>query len=186
MTIADLASIKYLFSLSLKHNGIPESIYKELTDTERNMLTIDRKNADEPRYILSDAQRSKLKVVLTGGVFDVIHIGHVLMLREAKTKGDFLVVAIASDSHIHKKGREPIHTQEYRRILVESLKPVDIAISGFENPQSMIELVRPQIIVYGYDQKEFLKPAGVETIKLTKQYEDSKFKTGRILEKLGI
>jgi len=50
----------------------------------------------------------------------------------------------------------------------------------------MIELVKPDVIVYGYDQKETIKPEGVEIVKLSKAIDDSKFKTGKILDELGI
>ena len=45
---------------------------------------------------------------------------------------------------------------------------------------------KPDIIVYGYDQKEFLNPKGVEIVKLSKKIDDSKFKTGRIIDELGL
>ena len=171
---------KKLFVMQLEYGGIPEDIYHFLPQNERKML-IEKKGL----FFLRPEEREKIKVVLTGGVFDVLHIGHILTLNEAKKHGDVLVVAIAKDEHIRKKKREPVHSQEYRRIMVESIRPVDVAISGFEDPKGMLEFVKPNVIVYGYDQKEFVRPEGVETVKLSKEIDDSKFKTRKILDELG-
>jgi cytidyltransferase-like protein len=170
-----------LLSLQLQHGGIPEDIYHFLPENERKLL-IERGGV----FFLREKERKRLKVVLTGGAYDIIHIGHLFTLSEAKKHGDFLVVAIAKDEHIKRKGREPVHSQEYRKMMVEALKPVDVALSGFEDPKKMIDLVRPDVIVYGYDQKEFLKPKGVQIVKLERKIDDTKFKSGRILEDLGL
>lgn len=172
---------KKLFVMEMRYGGIPEDIYHFLPQKERGMLT-----EKGGVFFLSQEHRKGIKVVLTGGVFDILHIGHIVTLTEAKKHGDVLVVAIAKDAHIRKKKREPVHPLDYRRLMVEALKPVDVAISGFHDRQKMLDFVRPDVIVYGYDQKEFLKPEGVEVIKLEKGIDDSKFKTGRILEELGL
>ncbi|MBU0531981.1 adenylyltransferase/cytidyltransferase family protein [Candidatus Micrarchaeota archaeon] len=172
---------KKLFVMQLKYAGIPEDAYHFLPEHERELLI-----EKEGRFFLKPEERKKIKVVLTGGVYDVLHIGHVVTLNEAKEYGDVLVVAVAKDEHIRKKGREPVHSQEYRKIMVESLKAVDIALEGFDDPKKMLEFVQPNVIVYGYDQSEFLKPEGVEIIKLEKKIDDSIFKTGKILDRLGI
>jgi cytidyltransferase-like protein len=171
---------KRLFVMQIQYGGIPEDIYHFLPENEKARL-VERGG----RFFLRDEERRKIRVVLTGGVFDVLHIGHVVTLGEAKGHGDVLVVAVAKDEYINKKGRNPLHPQEYRRIMVESLKAVDVSVSGFENPKKMVEFVGPDVIVYGYDQKEFLRPKGVEIVKLSKKIDDSKFKTGKILEELG-
>lgn len=172
---------KKLFLMQLNYGGIAEDMYHFLPENERQRL-VER----EGRFFLKDEERKKLRVVLTGGVFDILHIGHILTLQEAKKHGDVLVVAVARDEMIKKKNREPVHDQEYRQIMVGAIKPVDIAISGFEDPHEMIEFIRPDVIVYGYDQKEFLKPEGVEIVKLSRKIDDKKFKTGKILESLGL
>jgi len=135
---------------------------------------------------LPPAERAKLKVVMTGGVFDILHIGHLLTLTEAKKHGDFLVVVVARDEHISKKGRQPIHSQEYRAKMVEALKPVDAVVLGEEDPKILVEKIKPDVIVYGYDQREFLKPEGVEVIRLKEHIEPEKFKTNKIIKELGL
>ncbi len=132
------------------------------------------------------AHAKKLKIVMTGGVFDVLHAGHIFTLNEAKKHGDFLVVVVANDSYIRKKGRKPIHSQRYRAMMVEALKPVDVVVPGGQNPMALIKMIKPDVIVYGYDQKPFLRPKGVKIVRLTKYIEPEKFKTNKIIKKLGI
>jgi cytidyltransferase-like protein len=170
-----------LYVMQLQSDGIPEDVFHFLSPREQAMLA-----EKKGRFYLKKAERESIKVVLTGGVFDVLHIGHILTLTEAKGYGDVLIVAIAKDEHIRKKGREPVHSIEYRKIMVECLKPVDLAVIGFDKPERMVGLVKPDVIVYGYDQKESLKPKGVKIVKLERKIDDSKFKTGKILEGLGL
>jgi cytidyltransferase-like protein len=173
--------IKKLFIMQLHNNGIPEEGYHFLSKEEKAML-----RQEGERFFLKDEFRKKIKVVLSGGVFDILHIGHLYTLKEASKHGDVLVVAIAKDQHIEKKKRKPIHSQEYRLAMVEFLKPVDIALLGMDKPEDLLEYVRPDVLVYGYDQEPFLKPDGVDVVKLDKQIDDKKFKTSRILTELGL
>jgi len=135
---------------------------------------------------MPDSERAKIKVVMTGGVFDILHMGHLFTLTEAKKYGNFLVVVVARDEHISKKGRNPIHSQEYRAKMVEALKPVDAVVLGEEDPGRLVELIKPEVIVYGYDQGEFLKPEGVKIVKLAEHIEPEKCKTKKIIKELGI
>ena len=99
-------------------------------------------------------RRGSLRVVLAGGVFDIIHPGHIHTLKAAKALGDILVVAIATDKTAQKmKKRIPLHNQELRRELVDCLSMVDVAIIGHENDIfETVKLVKPEIIALGYDQ----------------------------------
>jgi len=99
-------------------------------------------------------RRGSLRVVLAGGVFDIIHPGHIHTLKAAKALGDILVVAIATDKTAQKmKKRIPLHNQELRRELVDCLSMVDVAIVGHENNIfETVKLVKPEIIALGYDQ----------------------------------
>ena len=94
------------------------------------------------------------KIVLAGGVFDIIHPGHIHTLNAAKALGGILVVAIATDKTAKKmKKRSPLHNQELRRELVSCLSMVDKAIVGHEdNIFQTVKEVKPNIIVLGYDQ----------------------------------
>jgi cytidyltransferase-like protein len=92
--------------------------------------------------------------VLAGGVFDIIHPGHIHTLNAAKALGGVLVVAIATDKTAEKmKKRTPLHNQELRRELVSCLSMVDKAIVGHEDDIfQTVKEVKPNIIVLGYDQ----------------------------------
>lgn len=113
-------------------------------------------------------ESGKKKVVLASGVFDLLHLGHVRFLEEAKKAGGEnaeLIVIIARDSTVEKtKGRKPIMSENQRRALVESLKVVDEAVLGFEKFDlgDVIERVKPDVIALGYDQ--------VDVEKATKKY----------------
>jgi FAD synthetase len=108
-------------------------------------------------------KHEKKKIVLASGVFDLLHLGHVKFLEEAKKTGGKnaeLIVIIARDSTVEKtKGRKPIMSENQRRALVESLKVVDAAVLGFEKFDigDVIERVKPDIIALGYDQVDMEK-----------------------------
>ena len=90
---------------------------------------------------------------MASGVFDLIHLGHVHYLEEAKRLGDELVVVVARDSTVRSQKHEPITPEEFRRHLVESLKPVDKAVLGGEGDMyQVVEELKPDIIALGYDQ----------------------------------
>jgi len=101
-----------------------------------------------------DLKSSTKKIVLAGGVFDIIHPGHIHTLNAAKALGGVLVVAIATDKTAKKmKKRSPLHNQELRRELVTSLSMVDKAIVGHEDDIfQTVKKIKPNIIVLGYDQ----------------------------------
>jgi len=101
-----------------------------------------------------DLKSSTKKIVLAGGVFDIIHPGHIHTLNAAKALGGVLVVAIATDKTAEKmKKRSPLHNQELRRELVSCLSMVDKAIVGHEDDIfQTVKEVKPNIIVLGYDQ----------------------------------
>lgn len=101
--------------------------------------------------------------MLATGVFDLLHLGHVRFLEEAKRKGGpgaYLVVVVASDKTVtRRKGRKPVLPEAQRRKLVSSLKTVDRAVVGYErvNMLATLNKIRPDIICVGYDQMEIKK-----------------------------
>ena len=98
------------------------------------------------------------KIVLASGTFDLLHLGHVRFLEEAKKAGGKdaeLVVIVARDSTVKaRKGKKPIMPEDQRRALVESLKVVDEAILGWEDfsIDKVIEKLKPDVIAVGHDQ----------------------------------
>jgi len=101
----------------------------------------------------------KRKTVLASGTFDLLHLGHVKYLEEARKAGGKdarLVVIVATDKTVQKrKGAKPVMPEEHRRALVESLKVVDEAVLGYEkfDISTVIEEIKPDVIAVGYDQK---------------------------------
>lgn len=109
---------------------------------------------ESDKKTLTELGRSSLRVVLAGGVFDIIHPGHLHTLRAAKALGNVLVVVIATDKTAQKmKSRMSLHNMELRQDLVSSLSMVDYAILGHEGDIfKTVALVKPDIIALGYDQ----------------------------------
>ncbi|MBS7622015.1 FAD synthase, partial [Candidatus Bathyarchaeota archaeon] len=120
-------------------------------------------------------QRRKRKVVLASGVFDLLHLGHVRFLEEAKKAGGKnaeLIVIVARDSTVEKrKGSKPVIPENQRRALVESLKVVDEAILGYEDFSigKVIEKIKPDVIAVGHDQdgmekavKDYVREKGLK------------------------
>jgi FAD synthetase len=90
--------------------------------------------------------------VMAAGVFDLLHLGHVHYLTEAKKMGDELVVVVATDVMVAKRKHQPIVPQEQRLALVAALKPVDHAILGSPQDQYVtVAAVQPDVIALGYD-----------------------------------
>ena len=125
------------------NSGYIEERVKDLTD----------KGFIENRK-LTDLGRNTIRVVLAGGVFDIIHPGHIHTLKAAKDLGNVLVVVIATDKTAQKmKNRIPLHNMELRRDLVRSLAMVDYAVVGYEGDIfKSVEIIKPNIIALGYDQ----------------------------------
>lgn len=131
---------KSMLSTDVINSKIDQLIKNQLVNEDRNTLT--------------EIGRNSLHVVLAGGVFDIIHPGHIYTLNAAKALGDILVVVVATDNTSEKmKKRRPLHTQEQRQELVNSLSMVDLCLVGQEDDIfKTVNRVRPQIIALGYDQ----------------------------------
>jgi FAD synthetase len=105
----------------------------------------------------------KKKTVLATGAFDLLHYGHLRFLEASKKAGgkdSRLIVLIARDSTAERlKGKKPIMSENERRTLVASLKPVDQAVLGYRkfSVRKVIKKIRPDIIAVGYDQEEVRK-----------------------------
>jgi FAD synthetase len=116
-------------------------------------------------------KKKKRRVVVASGTFDLLHLGHVRFLEEAKRAGGKdaeLIVIVARDSTVKaRKGKTPVMPEDQRRALVESLKVVDEAILGLEDfsIEKVIEKIEPDVIAVGYDQDGIEK----EVMKATKK-----------------
>ncbi len=100
--------------------------------------------------------RDGKKIVFTNGCFDLLHVGHIRYLQEAKALGDVLVVGVNSDSSVqHLKGpSRPIQNENDRAEILAALAAVDFAvIFSQETPEELIHQVIPEILVKGGDWK---------------------------------
>ena len=113
------------------------------------------KKTNDGQYRLTTLGRETLKIVLVGGVFDILHPGHLFTLKTAKSHGDLLVVVIATEYTATKikKNRIILHNEDLRKEMVSSLSFVDLALIGKEGSLfDTVEYVKPDIIALGYDQ----------------------------------
>lgn len=92
---------------------------------------------------------------MASGVFDILHTGHISYLEQAKALGDELCVVVASDNTVRKNKHEPITPERMRVRIVSALKPVDVAMIGNDSGDmfAILDEIRPDVIVLGFDQK---------------------------------
>jgi len=91
--------------------------------------------------------------VMATGTFDILHMGHIYYLKEAKKLGDSLAVVVATDSTVRKLKHEPINPQEIRLNIIKELKIVDEAYIGYEDDKyEIVKEISPDIIALGFDQ----------------------------------
>lgn len=144
-------------------------------------------------------KHEKRTVVLASGVFDLLHLGHVKFLEEAKKAGGKnaeLIVIIARDSTVQQtKGRKPVMPENQRCTLVESLKVVDEAVLGFEDFDigDVINRIKPDVIALGYDQaameklvREYVDKHGlsIKVVQVGKFEEDELDSSSKIRQKI--
>ncbi len=99
--------------------------------------------------------RGKKKVVFTNGCFDILHSGHVHLLKEAKKLGDILIVALNSDSSVKRLGKgagRPINSLKDRAEVIAALGVVDFVVSFEQDtPEELLEYLKPDVFVKGGD-----------------------------------
>ena len=148
MYLAEITGKSPIDNLKTKKGFTENIINSKIDELVKNKLI------KEDRTTLTELGRSSLRVVLAGGVFDIIHPGHIHTLNAAKALGDILIVVVATDNTAVKmKKRQPLHSKEQRQELVNSLVMVDLCLIGQEDDIfKTVNLVKPQIIALGYDQ----------------------------------
>ncbi len=108
--------------------------------------------------LLSEKEKKKGRcVVFTNGCFDIIHKGHIGLLREAKQNGDILVVGLNSDGSVQRiKGNgRPVIDEKSRAEVVSSIIYVDyVVIFGEDTPYNLIKAIKPDVLVKGEDWEE--------------------------------
>ncbi|MEM3364667.1 MAG: MazG nucleotide pyrophosphohydrolase domain-containing protein [Candidatus Micrarchaeia archaeon] len=131
-------------------------------------------------------------MVLVGGIFDIIHKGHVHFLEHAKSLGDELVVVVGTDRNARKQGKNPIHNEKERLSVVSALRPVDRAVIGSNKDMRItLKRIHPSIIFLGYDQKlpevlwEYCKSKGIEVLRDSCSLNPRRYKTTLIKERIA-
>lgn len=147
-------------------------------------------------------EKKKGKIVLASGVFDLLHLGHVRFLEEAKKAGGpnaKLIVIVARDSTVEKKkSRRPIMPENQRCALVASLRVVDEAMLGYEDfdMEKILDKIKPDIVAVGHDSRlsgleqtvaEVVKKKGlkIRMVKVGKFSSDELDSSSKIKQKIA-
>lgn len=140
----------------------PSYVEDDCRSLVEDKLVAKKRNGGE--WVLTEAGRKRIVVVFTGGVFDIIHPGHIYTLSSAKNLGDVLVVTVATDKTVKKmKGHAPLNDEAKRVELVAALRTVDLTLLGSETDMfEVVERVRPDVIALGYDQNHDVDELSLE------------------------
>ena len=131
-------------------------------DTAKKILTLEDLVAR-----LGKVRKSGHKIVFTNGCFDIMHVGHVRYLADARSEGDLLVVGLNSDASVRiiKGDKRPIVRQNHRAEVLASLGCVDfIVIFDEPDPLKLIQTLKPDVLVKGEDWTEDAI-VGAESVK---------------------
>ena len=118
----------------------------------KNLLT-----QEEMKEKIEELKKNGKKTVFTNGVFDILHIGHLTYLEEARNLGDVLIVGVNSDASVkvNKGDKRPINSQKNRAEMLSGLKFVDYTVIFDEKtPEKLLDLLKHDIHVKGGDYKK--------------------------------
>ncbi len=131
---------------------------------------------DNLRAILEKLRTEGKIIVFTNGCFDIIHVGHIKLLFEAKKQGDILIVGINDDDSVRRlKGKDrPILPLFARQIILASIEAVDYVVPFSEDtPENLIKEIEPNVLVKGEDWAEdkivgadFVKSKGGKIVRI--------------------
>jgi len=139
-----------------------------------------------------------VKTVLCHGVFDVLHIGHIRLLRHASRQGDSLTVSLLADKWVklYKRFDRPIHSLDERIEQMRAIRYVDDIVvvdgAGHEAVQEMIAMVKPDVYVKGlaskgkFAEEDWVRAQGIEMLFVDMaKVGDAEMSSTRILEALS-
>src|SRR3989338_4034216 len=140
--------------------------------------------------------KKSAKRVMVFGCFDMIHKGHIHFLKQAKNKGNYLIVVLGRDKTVEfVKGEKPFFTELKRKKQLEAIPLVDKVVLGrVIDKYDVIEKHKPHIICLGYDQKAFTDSLKNELAKRKisarvlrlKPYKPAVFKSSKIKKRLKL
>lgn len=136
-----------------------------------------------------------MKKVMVFGTFDIVHLGHINLFKQAKKMGDYLVVVVARDTTVDKvKKINLVNTEKERLEFLQNISLVDKPVLGDKiDYYKIIKTEKPEIIALGYDQQNFIdkledkiKEFGLKTkIVRLKPYKPHQHKSGNIRKKIS-
>lgn len=149
-----------------------------------------------PKQLIKEMRGKKGEVVLVGGTFDILHLGHIEFLEKSKKLGETLIVGITSDKNVRdrKSNNRPIFTQYERAKVVSALRAVDYIFisdaSAYDD--KIIRLLKPDIVVFSFEGGGKLYRKKYKT-KIEKRFSATKvkfvdtknFSTTKIIEHLS-
>tara|TARA_Y100000310_G_C20434287_1_gene692974 strand:+ start:348 stop:812 length:465 start_codon:yes stop_codon:yes gene_type:complete len=149
------------------------------------------KTKEEIEEISKNLIQKNKKIVTCNGCFDILHIGHIKFLKEAKKQGDVLIIGLNSDSSVkqNKGPKRPINNEDDRAEVLAALEMVDyITIFNETTPLNLLETIKPDIHCNGEEytknciEAETIKKYGgkIHLIKLKEGYS-----TTNIIQKLN-
>lgn len=135
-----------------------------------------------------------MKTVMIFGTFDLVHQGHIALLKQARGKGNQVIAVVGRDERVKQiKRNEPIHTERERKQLLEQIKLIDKVVLGDKKDvYKVIKRLKPDVILLGYDQtifteelQEKIQEFGLKTkIERAKPYKETKLKSSAIRKQL--
>ena len=145
----------------------------------------------ELNSLLADLRANHKTIVTTNGCFDILHVGHVRYLQQAKSYGDVLIVALNSDKSVKKiKGESrPVNNENDRAEVLSSLRCVDyVVLFEDESPIELLLRIKPDVHTKGADYTLETLPEAKEIIKAGGRIEFIPFVKGKsttaVIEKM--
>lgn len=134
-----------------------------------------------------------MKIILTYGTFDLLHYGHIRLLKQAKALGDYLIVGLSTDEFNEQKGKKAYYNYEIRKELLEAIRYVDCVIPEEKWEQKIEDIKKYHVDTVvmgsdwvGSDQFEYLKDyceveffnrtEGISTTQIKEELNESKQK----------
>lgn len=183
---AELTNRRGTSRIARRLNESEAEVRRQLSSLKRKGLVAG--SASRPR--LTEKGRKRIRVIFTGGSFEIMHPGHLYTIEQAKRLGDVLVAVLARSSTIRaRKGREPVAQEPERLALMSSMRQVDAAILGVEGSiYETMEKVGPDVVALGYDQYHAEEDIRREAVKRGMRLKvvrlkalNTDFKTSKIL-----
>ena len=137
-----------------------------------------------------------MKKVMVVGTFDILHLGHIDLFRQAKEHADRLIAVVAQDTRVEGlKGRTPVYTQNERKALLDHITLIDQVVMGNKDDvYAVIQEHAPDVIALGYDQEAFTDVLQdkldemnlTTTIVRCEPYKDDIYKSGKLRDALHV